>query len=564
MTWRGWLRRARLAALLTPLILPGAAWAGAAFPALTATDVDRIARAAARAVDLPYVIAVVDRGGNPLGVFDKPGAPATATGNFSRTEDAHELAVALARTAAFFTNSQAPLTSRTVRFISGIHFPPGIQNKPNAALYGIENTNRGCDFNATFNPDKFVPRARSLAGVIGDLPCTPFDQSGCGLGVVTGKLDRRDSSAGVVNPGGVPIFRLDAAGNPAFVGGVGVVGVPPEVAEFAAFKGATLGGVPTVGGQPNPFFFPRGFIYLDGIRLPGVFTTKRPAGQVAGSAAGLSTFFGPVDSPLPDGVPDGFLIGPTAGSRLSVAQVRRIVEQARDMANITRAAIRLPSGSAARMMISVADLDGDLLAVFRMPDATIFSIDVSVAKARNVVYFSNLWQGSARQAEDLRGVPGATAVTNRTISFGAQPLFPPGINGSRSGPFFNLYKRDVANPCSQGFQPPDPNQNGIVFFPGSTPLFRDGVPVGGLGVSGDGVEQDDLVSAAGATGFAPPMRIRADRICVRRDSSAPLGFRGFTDNEDCDPAVRLPYFKFNRNPVCEKTRRVGGDEVCDP
>jgi uncharacterized protein GlcG (DUF336 family) len=557
-------RRVWLAVLLASLVFPGSVWAGAAFPALTATDVENIAEAAARAVDLPYVIAVVDRGGNPLGVFDKPGAPATAVGNFNRTVDAHELAVALARTAAFFTNSQAPLTSRTVRFISGIHFPPGIQNKPNAALYGIENTNRGCDFNAAFNPGKFVPRARSLAGVIGDLPCTPFDQSGCGLGVITGKLNRRDGSAGVVNPGGVPIFRVDAAGNPAFVGGVGVVGVPPEVAEFAAFKGATLGGVKRVGGQPNPFFFPRGFIYLDGIRLPGVFTQDRPAGQVAGSAAGLTAFFGPVDSSLPDGVPDGFLIGPTAGSRLSVAEVRRIVEQARDMANITRAAIRLPSGSGTRMMISVADLNGDLLAVFRMPDATIFSIDVSVAKARNVVYFSNLWPGSPVTVQDLPGVPRGTAVTNRTISFGAQPLFPPGINGTGPGPFFTLYNRDVTNRCSQGFQPPDLNQNGIVFFPGSTALFRNGVPVGGLGVSGDGVEQDDLVTAAGATGFAPPMGIRADRICIRRQSSAPQGFRGFVDDEDCDPAVRLPYVKFNRNPVCEKTRRVGGDEVCEP
>ena len=45
------------------------------------------------------------------------------------------------------------------------------------------------------------------------------------------------------------------------------------------------------------------------------------------------------------------------------------------------------------------------------------------------------------------------------------------------------------------------NQSGVVFFPGSAPLYRNGVMVGGLGVSGDGVEQDDYVTAGGAAGL---------------------------------------------------------------
>jgi hypothetical protein len=79
-------------------------------------------------------VAVVDRTGQILGVYDRPGADL-------RTQD---IAVSLARTGAFFSNNAAPLSSRTVRFISGIHFPPGVPNTGNAALYGIENTNRGC------------------------------------------------------------------------------------------------------------------------------------------------------------------------------------------------------------------------------------------------------------------------------------------------------------------------------------------------------------------------------------------------------------------------------------
>ena len=45
-----------------------------------------------------------------------------------------------------------------------------------------------------------------------------------------------------------------------------------------------------------------------------------------------------------------------------------------------------------------------------MPDSPIFSIDVALTKARNVVYFSS----PDRDARDLPGVPLGTAVTNRT------------------------------------------------------------------------------------------------------------------------------------------------------
>jgi hypothetical protein len=122
-----------------------------------------------------------------------------------------------------------------------------------------------------------------------------------------------------------------------------------------------------------------------------------------------------------------------------------------------------------------------------------------------------------------------TAVTNRTIGFGAQPIYPPGIDGSTPGPFFQLYQFDTLNPCTQGSQAANPNQNGIVFFPGSLPLYKNGVLVGGLGVSGDGVDQDDFVTSAGAAGFDAPTNIQADQII--------------------DEGVRLPYLKFPRNPT---------------
>ena len=134
-----------------------------ATPPLCANEVQAIIERATEITNQPLVVAVVDRVGSILGVFRKAGAPAQVAGNFSGESllsnslyDAGEVAVSLARTAAFFSHNQAPLTSRTVRFISGVHFPPGVLFTPNAALYGIENTNRGCDFNATFNDGKKV------------------------------------------------------------------------------------------------------------------------------------------------------------------------------------------------------------------------------------------------------------------------------------------------------------------------------------------------------------------------------------------------------------------------
>jgi uncharacterized protein GlcG (DUF336 family) len=231
--------------------------------------------------------------------------------------------------------------------------------------------------------------------------------------------------------------------------------------------------------------------------------------------------------------PNDYLSGPRAGSRLSLAEVDAIVQRAVATAKKTRAAIRLPLNRHTRMVIAVADVDGSLLAIHRMPDATVFSIDVAVAKSRNVVYFSE--NGIAG------GVPAGTAVSNRTIGFGAQPFFPPGIDSDVSdpepGPWYqSLFVRDLQNACTQGDQLTNPNQNGVVFFAGSTPLYRGGQLVGGLGVSGDGIEQDDYVSYFGAGEFLPAGEEWADRVKV--------------------DGVRLPMFKFPRHP--EGVTECGG------
>jgi uncharacterized protein GlcG (DUF336 family) len=486
--------------------------AGAATGCLTAADVTNAIQGAATAISpTSIVVAVVDRAGVVLGIYEgTTAAGLQAAGNFGTLLPAQDVAVGLARTGAFFSNDQAPLSSRTVRFISGIHFPPGVTNKPPAALYGIENTNRGCALHPAL--DAVIPRATNQAGGA----CTGGGATaGCGSGIITGKADLFDSNPAAVNGGGVPIFKDGKV-----AGGIGVSGVPLEAAEFAALAGSVAGG---------PRFGPRvpfpGAVILDGVRLPFVNNTVRPAGVGPGVFNG-AIVVGPNPSGFAADVPSGYLVGPSAGTFLTVGNVDTIVRRAIDQANRTRAAIRLPLGSAARMVIGVADLDGTLLAVFRMPDATIFSIDVAASKARNVVYFSS----ATRNPGDMPGFPLGFSMTARTIGFGAMPLYPAGIDGTAPGPFFGDYRRDVLNVCTQAQDPNNPgNQSGIVFFPGSIGIYAGGRLVGGLGVSGDGVEQDDLVTAAAVTpDFVAPPEIRADRVLIG--------------------GVRLPFFKFPRNP----------------
>ena len=133
-------------------------------------------------------------------------------------------------------------------------------------------------------------------------------------------------------------------------------------------------------------------------------------------------------------------------------------------------------------------------------------------------------------------------MTARTLSFGGQPLFPPGIDlqvPPTPGPWFDLFVYDSMNPCTEG---PGPsrganraylNQSGIVWFPGSVPLYKNGRLVGGFGVSGDGVEQDDYVSQLGSEGFHPPDALRVDNSAIKNSAGQ---------------IVRLPYLKFPRHP----------------
>ena len=254
---------------------------------------------------------------------------------------------------------------------------------------------------------------------------------------------------------------------------------------------------------------------------------------------------------------------------LTASEVNAILTQAFAVMSQARAQIRNPLNSLAQVSISVVDTHGVTLGLVRAPDAPIFGIDVSLQKARTAAFFSNAAAGaqlSANPAPRVAGyvtavrnflnnqtaLTGTYAFTDRAGGDLSRPTFPDGTTGNANGPFsvplaqFNPFatglqsalivgnlaqhlayvtghaasdtpQRCTATPDVVAGQ--NRLQNGIQIFPGSVPIYRNGVLIGGLGVSGDGTSQDDMVAflglnnAGGTVGNAPKA-IRADQITV--------------------------------------------------
>jgi len=350
--------------------------------------------------------------------------------------------------------------------------------------------------------------------------------------------------------------------------------VEAEVIAFAAIGGSSAAGY-KVGSLGRVTLGPEFDLPFGRIDLVGVTLDTVGPGGVQGpenvAKASLTLGFGQGSaavSPLPVDtggdlaiaglpVPSGWLVAPHDGVGITADEVRKIIEDGIATANLVRAQIRLPNDMRTRMTFAVADKTGAVLGLYRMADGTVFSMDVAVAKARNVAYYNDAAQ--LQPGDQIPGVPAGVAFTNRTFRYAALPRFPEGIEGKPPGPFSQLHDpgvdpntglntgppvpasaiisvlgRDAFFPNTNFRAPTDPrNQNGIVFFPGSSGVYKviGGVKVlvGGFGVSGDGVDEDDAVTSGGIDGFDAPPPIRADRFFVS--------------------GVRLPYMKFTRNTL---------------
>lgn len=504
------------------------------------------------------IIAVVDREGHVLAVWDVNGAVAP-----NATPANVAAAVSKAGTAAYLSSNQHAFTTRTAGFIIQQHFPPGVANRPNGPLVGVgfsslafSDTNK---FRAPSPPpgNSFPPPAVPGNSAAEDLKsATPADE-----------FRSVPFTSLAANPGGVALFKGGL-----LVGGIGVVGFADvNVEGFAITFQASVNERIALSGQagfrPNPAFA-GSKVSIDGLRVAyqvetgsnATMTNPVAVAYLALPANGLPVILPDIDgipassddgavdyspkaSPVAVVYPNPFGLTGTGGvpgqlrsairadpmagliagqPRLTAAEVLNIIKLAAERSSITRAGIRLPRGQIARVWITVVNnpaVDGVepvILGTYRTPDATIFSWDVSSQKARTALIFS-------RGLE--RGTP--RAFSCRSVGFLAQEMFPPGINGTPPGPLNGFQEIFSLSGGVVPSLPPNLNvPNGITIFPGGFPLYRNGVIIGAIGVSGDGIEQDDIVAASGARDFLAPQLSRSDNMVYER--------------------ARIPYAKFPR------------------
>ncbi len=374
---------------------------------LTATDVraviDQATRRASR-IAPNSVIAVTDREGYVLGVWVVRGGEPTAL----------ELATSVGKagTAAFLSSNSHAFSTRTAGFIIQQHFPPGVRNLAPGPLVGVGLSNLPFSDVNRFKKADFIPGSASPGTLGSSIPLSTLN--------------------GI--PGGVPLFK-----NNVLVGGIGVTGsgieFPPNTFVGGYSKNEDIALAGQIGYAPRSELLGSN-VFINGIALAYVDSTagSLAGGVVSGNAAAMFPIIAsPAPFPYPQATFSGVsgqirqpIIGDPLGgtingqARLSQAEVTAIVAMAADRVRTTRAGIRLPVGQRMEAFITVVNnpntpgVGPAVLAAFRTGDATLFSWDVAVQKARTCVAFSSRTQ----------------AFSTRTVGFLAQSHYPP---GNRSG-----------------------------------------------------------------------------------------------------------------------------------
>ncbi|WP_119419211.1 heme-binding protein [Desertibaculum subflavum] len=633
----------RLALACLALLLPAAV--ARAQASLTAGEVDRIIgqatqEAAARAA--PAIIAVTDRVGNVLGVYEMTGAPSTIAIGSQRIPGAGlqglenvptgvidtELgAIAKAVTGAYLSSAGHAFTTRTASQIVQQFFNVEERGQPGGPLFGVQFSSLPCsDFVISTAAQTIGPK-RTPLGLSADPGGFPLYKNGLvvgGIGVIS------DGQYGL----DLRIRDFDRP-NDELIALAGQFGFEPP-SDVLAFRltveGKTLRysdvGFGHLATNPATATGPTGGAYIT------VTNYTTAAAAVAGTAYGDAASGFRADaanlynvSPTPFIVvdngdanryaPKAGAVGVTSGGAastqaLTAPEVTQIMASALQIAYAGRAQIRRPLRSFIQVSIAVTDTTGDILAFARTPDAPIFGADVSVQKARSAAFISDprtatrlnsaTCENNACLASRTVGglipvVPLNSYVTATQnffnnagmladgIAFGARsignlhrPFFPDGFVDGDNGPLSKPYS--IWSPFNVGFQldlviedivlnavnaahpaaaapfctPLDAQvwggtalANGLQIFAGGVPIFKNGDLVGAIGVSGDGIDQDDMISFLGVhnagvilgsgVGNAPGDR-RANNLSPKgvnlRYVSCPFApFNGSRDQDPC-------------------------------
>ena len=503
-------------------------------------------------------------------------------------------AIAKAITGAYLSSGGNAFSSRTASQIVQQHFPPsaaaaGLESGP---LFGVQFSQLPCsDLNSRFGAPgaaALIGPKRSPLGLSADPGGFPLYKSG----VVVGGIGFMGDGVYGFDP---EIQNVDADPEEAIALAATIGFDAPEDirANRITVDGTALrySDAAAADLQTNPASAPAFGTLVPGAGIltpvTGYFAGATIAGTAYGSeasgirAATAAEFANPDAFVLTNGAGANRypIVSSTAPAGPTAAEVRAILEEAFKIMSAARAQIRRPLDSRAQVTISVVDTNGSVLGIVRSPDAPIFGTDVSLQKARTAMFFSasfaaaELLGNSSADVQanipraraflgDTTAFTGATAFSDRAIGNISRPYFPDGELGRPPGPF----SRPVAefNPFSTGLQSalilanvdqhvrfvlgltlidtpqqctanPNPGRvaNGIQIFPGSVPIYRGNTLIGGIGVSGDGIDQDDMVSFLGLHNGALRLgginnanaAIRSDQIVVPVSGSSGVRLR---------------------------------------
>ncbi|MGQ0627534.1 MAG: heme-binding protein [Phycisphaerales bacterium] len=582
-----------------------------------------------------------------------------------------------AGTAAFLSTAGNAFTTRTAAFIIQSQFPPRVTLQASGPLFGVQ-----------FSSLPTSDLNRLPLGLSADSGGVPLYKNGQCVGGIGVECNDRNARTGVQSTTGTyTIDTIKAFGTASLEERIALGGqagfVPPKniradrvLVNGIRFPYAYAGDARLTTLDANPTFFDDEVAAgrLSVLVTPSaggatMFTTVPLVNPVTGEVydfypeqAGVQN--GETIPGYTDGVSLMTFDGVANGAEnLSAAEVRTALANAHRICNRLRAMIRRDNPLRCQVNVSVVDFAGNLVGVYRSPDAPVFGLDVSCQKARSALFFSRADSGSILTDLEAAGGGGATifatffdadgagvgngpfqkyrtamaglglpldgtiAIAERTIGAVSRERFPDGIlrdrNGATpAGPLtaqgplnaatapgvtnaFSVFNTGIqtdlivsnlvsflvtygpgggpteaanlatfaANrlgnrPLNTGSLPGVPARvtvgggdvappnglpdrtlaNGLQIFPGGVPLYKNGVLVGGIGISGDGIEQDDTIAFSGSGGFDrrdqpgqdfqqfgraafPGSATRADDIIVNR-----TGF------------LRLPYIKIPRSP----------------
>jgi uncharacterized protein GlcG (DUF336 family) len=566
-------------------------------PNLTISDVNTIVLQAineATARGKPATIAVVDRVGNVLTLVQMSGAPTMATvtslrGNTTGLEGVQVptvlAAIAKAITGAYLSSNGNAFSTRTANQIIQEHFNPGVTDAPGGPLFGVQ---------------------------FSQLPCSDFNTAASQSAGTTNAGPHLSPLGFSADSGGLPIYK-----NGILAGGIGVMtktvyadnlnifAVPIDDDEVIALAGTTGYAAPSAIQADNIAVNGLTLQYTDAtsanfaapVSASGTFTPTTVGGFFSGPAAGQTAIAG-LTYDSSDGAsgiaPDGALgpmlypgttttsavftdgaghvlyaptngLVPAGGQAITAAEGQALMTSSLNVAYSARAAIRIPTNSFAQVTVTIVDLDGNIVAQARTPDAPVFGADVSRQKARTAVFFSRTDAAAKINAitAPASTVPGTFAdyITRSQglvaptvfadgfawseVSIGgiARPFYPDGIDGNAPGSLslpinlwsifstglqLDLVKQDFlnalagkgpplngagssvgcANSNGQGLPAVSGGKtqlaNGAQIFSGGAPIYRGSTLVGGIGVSGDGIQQDSLISFIGLENFSEP------------------------------------------------------------